>query len=154
MPGSKVRPVPEGYHSVAPYLVVPGVAKLIEFLKQAFDAREVGRMARPDGSVQHAEVRIGDSAVMMGEPVPPVAPSPCTLHLYLPDVDAAYRRAIAAGATPVSEPADQFYGDRTAGVRDPSGNCWYLATHVEDVTPGEMERRARAAGPSTESKSS
>jgi PhnB protein len=140
-----VRPIPEGYHTVTPYLVVPGVPELIEFLKQAFDARETGRFAGPDGTIMHAEVRIGDSPVMMGEPAGGVQPIPAMLHLYVEDVDAAYRRALAAGATSVREPADQFYGDRSAGVKDCFGNQWWMATHVEDVSPEEMERRAAAA---------
>jgi PhnB protein len=142
----KVKPVPDGYHSITPYLTVPGVLKLIEFLKHAFDAKQTELMMRPDGGVKHAEIRIGDSAVMLGEPTGSWQSSPGTLYLYLADVDAAYGRAIAAGATSLMEPADQFYGDRNAGVQDPSGNRWWLATHIEDVSPEEMQRRAKAAG--------
>lgn len=140
-----VKPIPEGYHTVTPYLTVPGVARLIEFLKQAFGAEEKERMARPDGAVMHAEVRIGDSMVMLGEPSGNFSPMPAMIYLYVDDTDAAYRRALEAGATSMMEPADQFYGDRNAGVKDPSGNLWWIATHKEDVPPEEMKRRAEAA---------
>jgi uncharacterized glyoxalase superfamily protein PhnB len=139
-----VKPIPDGYRTVTPYLVVPGVARLIEFLKQSFDAEEIHRFPGPGGRVMHAEVRIGDSIVMMGEPSGEVQPIPAMLHLYVPDADAAYHRALKAGATSVREPADQFYGDRSAGVRDPCGNQWWVATHIEDVSPEEMQRRSAA----------
>lgn len=137
-----VKPIPDGYHSVTPYLVVEGVAKLIEFLKQAFDATEKERMSRPDGTVMHAEVKIGDSVVMMGEAAGEFSPMPSMLHLYVNDTDAVYKRAMEAGATSVREPADQFYGDRSAGIKDPCGSTWYIATHQEDVSPEEMAKRA------------
>jgi PhnB protein len=121
------------------------VGKLIDFLKQAFDATEIERMARPDGTVHHAWVKIGDSMVMMGEPPDPSKSKPAALYLYVNDVDATYRRAIQAGATSLSEPADMFYGDRGAGVEDASGNTWWIATHIEDVAPEEVQRRAVAA---------
>jgi uncharacterized glyoxalase superfamily protein PhnB len=113
-------------------------------LKQAFAAQELGRMARPDGVVMHAEVKIGDSKMMMGEPMGEWKARPCALYLYVEDVDAVYQRAIQAGGTSVTEPSDQFYGDRTGGVIDPSGNYWGIATHVEDVSHEEMEKRAAA----------
>ena len=140
-----VKAVPDGYHTVTPYLVVPGVARLMDFLREAFGAAEVMRHARPDGSVQHAEVCIGDSMVMMGEPQPGSEPRPATVCLYLSDVDETYRKAIAAGGKSLREPADQFYGDRSGGVQDPCGNQWWISTHVEDVAPEELERRAAAA---------
>jgi uncharacterized glyoxalase superfamily protein PhnB len=139
-----VQAIPNGSHSITPYLVVEGVPKLIEFLKQAFGAQELGRMARPDGGVMHAEVKVGDSKLMMGEPMGDWKAKPCSLYLYVEDVDAVYQRAIQAGGTSVSEPADQFYGDRTGGVIDPSGNYWGIATHVEDVSHEEMAKRAAA----------
>ncbi len=139
-----VKPVPDGYHSVTPYLTVPGVARLIDFLKEAFGAVEIERMARGDGTVQHAQVKIGDSFVMMGEPQPP-RPSPATLYLYVDNVDEVYRRAIEAGGKSLREPRNEFYGDRGGGVEDPAGNQWWIATHVEDVSPEELQRRARAA---------
>jgi PhnB protein len=139
-----VRPIPEGFHTVTPYLVVQGVPKLLDFLKQAFDAHEIMRMPRPDGIIMHAEVRIGDSPVMMGEAVGEHKPRPSCLYLYVENADATYKRALQAGATSTMEPADQFYGDRHAGVVDPVGNQWWIATHIEDVPPDELARRAEA----------
>lgn len=139
-----VKPIPKGYHSVTPYLVVEGVAKLIDFLRQAFDAQEIHRMRRPDGTIMHAEVRIGDSIVMMGEPMGEFHAMPGGLHLYVNDADAVYKRALQAGAISMREPANQFYGDRTAGVKDPVGNHWWIATHKEDVSPEELQKRAEA----------
>jgi PhnB protein len=138
-----VKPVPEGYHTATPYLVVPGVAKVIDFLKQAFDATEIHeRLSRPDGAIMHAEVKIGDSPIMMGEPMGQSAPMPAFVYLYVADTDACYQRALKAGATSLMEPADQFYGDRNAGVRDSAGNVWWIGTHIEDVAPEELARRA------------
>ena len=133
-----------GYHTVTPYLVVHGVAKLIDFLKQTFGAREKERMQRPDGAVMHAEVTIGDSTIMMGEPMAEFPPMPANVYVYVADVDTVYRRALQAGATSLREPADQFYGDRNAGVQDPYGNQWWIATHIEDLSPKELERRMRS----------
>jgi PhnB protein len=139
-----IKPIPEGYHSVMPYLVVQGVPTLLDFLKQAFDATEIFRMPRPDGTIMHAEVKIGDSIVMMGEAAGEFQPMPGAIHLYVNEADATYQRALQAGATSVMEPADQFYGDRSAGVKDPVGNRWWIATHQEDVPPEELARRADA----------
>jgi PhnB protein len=139
-----VNPIPSGYHTVTPYLIVRDAAQLIEFLKQAFDAQDSVRMARPDGRIMHAEVRIGDSVVMMGEPGDETQLRPCMIHLYVDDADAAYQRALQAGASSVREPANQFYGDRSAGVKDAFGNHWWIATHVEDVPLEEMKKRAEA----------
>jgi PhnB protein len=141
---TKVKPVPEGYHTVSPYIVVSGVDKLIEFAKQAFGAAEVYVSKRPDGSVQHAEVKIGDSIVMMGEGQD-IKKFPAMLHLYIEDVDAVYQRALQAGAKSIREPSDQPYGDRSGGVEDAFGNQWWISTHVADVPSEEMERRAKAA---------
>jgi uncharacterized glyoxalase superfamily protein PhnB len=140
-----VKAIPEGHHTVTPYLLVRGVDRLIDFLKRAFAAEEVLRTKRPDGAIAHAQVRIGDSMVMMGEPGPDHPLLPAMLYLYVEDVDAVYRRALAAGAVSLSEPADMFYGDRTAGVKDEHGNQWWIATHKEDVPPEELTRRAEAA---------
>jgi uncharacterized glyoxalase superfamily protein PhnB len=139
-----VKPIPEGFHSVTPYLVVENAAKLIDFTKQVFGAEEKERMQTPDGRIMHAEVRIGDSVIMLGEPMGDQKPMPTALYLYVSDADAVYRRALAAGAVSLMEPADQFYGDRNAGVKDPAGNLWWIATHKEDVPREEMERRAQA----------
>ena len=140
-----VKAVPEGHHSVTPYLVVQGAGKLIDFMKAAFDAQEVSRMSMPDGSIGHAEMRIGDSMVMLGEARDQWKAMPTSLYLYLEGVDAVYARALAAGATVVSEPKDQFYGDRSGAVLDMCGNFWWMATHVEDVSEEEMKHRMEAA---------
>ncbi|MGB3715887.1 MAG: VOC family protein [Candidatus Promineifilaceae bacterium] len=136
--------IPEGYHTVTPYLVVIGVAELIKFLEEAFDAEQRELLTTPDGGIMHAEVKIGDSTVMMGEPSNESDAIPALLYLYVEDVNAAYKKAIEAGATSLREPEDQFYGDRSAAVRDASGNQWWLATHVEDVPADEMQKRASA----------
>jgi PhnB protein len=139
-----VKPIPDGYHSVTVYLTVPGVARLMDFLKQAFGAQEIERMQEPGGRVGHAQMKIGDTFVMMGEPQAPNQPKPCNLYLYVENVDAVYRQAIEAGGKSISEPKDQFYGDRSGAVEDPSGNGWWIATHIEDVSAEEIARRARA----------
>jgi PhnB protein len=140
-----VKPVPEGFHTVTPYLVLSGVARLIDFLKQAFDATEMHRSARPDGTVMHAQVKIGDSPIMMGEVWGGFPAKTAALYLYVPDTDALYKRALAAGAVSIMEPMDMFYGDRNGGVRDFAGNEWWIATHIEDVPRAELERRAEEA---------
>ena len=139
-----VQPIPKGFHTLTPYLVVEGIPKLIDFLKQAFGAQETFRLTRPDGGVMHAELKIGDSIVMMGEAMGQWKAKPCSLYLHVEDVDAVYQRAIQAGGTSVGEPKDQFYGDRSAGVIDPSGNYWGIGTHIEDVSHAEMEKRFAA----------
>ena len=138
-----VQPIPEGYSTVTPYLIVEGAEGVLEFVKQAFAAEQRFRMDRADGTVGHAEVTIGDSVVMVAEAGEQWAAMPGGLHLYVDDCDATYARALAAGATSLQEPANQFYGDRSGGVRDPAGNIWWITTHVEDVPPDELERRAR-----------
>ncbi len=136
-----VRPIPEGFRTVTPYLVVKGVPRLIEFLVRAFEAEEAERTTLPDGTIMNVSLRIGDSMIMMGEARGEFAPMPASILLYVKDADALYRRALDAGAASMMEPADQFYGDRNAGVRDPAGNLWWIATHIEDVPPDEMKRR-------------
>jgi PhnB protein len=128
-----IKPIPEGYHTVTPYLVVKGAAQLIDFLKQAFDAEEIQRMALPDGTISHAEVRIGDSVVMLGEAQGEYPSMPAMLHLYVEDVDTVYQRVLGAGATSLREPVNEFYGDRIGGVRDSFGNQWWIATHMESL---------------------
>jgi PhnB protein len=142
---TKVKPVPEGYHTVCPYIVVPGIAKLIDFAKQVFGATEVFLHKRPDGTVMHAEIKIGDSIIMMGEAPEGTKNFPAMLHLYMDGVDGLYQKAIQAGARSLREPADQPHGDRSGGVEDAFGNQWWISTHIEDVTSEEMERRAKAA---------
>jgi len=133
---------PEGFHTVNPYLVVKGAAEVIEFLTKAFDAREVGeRFKSPDGKIMHSAVQIGDSMVELGDA--PAEPMPMNLHMYVDDVDAMYLRAIRAGGVSVREPTTTFYGERSAGVKDPGGNNWWLACHVEDVSAEEIIRRAK-----------
>jgi PhnB protein len=141
---TKTTPIPKGYHTVTPVLTVHEAAKLIEFLKQAFDAKETYRLPGPDGEVMHAEVKIGDSMVMVGEATDQWKPMPATIALYVEDTDAWYKRALQAGATSVREPSDQFYGDRSAGVKDSAGNQWWIHTHIEDVPPEELQKRAEA----------
>ena len=141
---TKATPIPKGYHTVTPVLTVHGAAKLIEFLKQAFDAKETYRLPGPNGEVMHAEVKIGDSMVMVGEATDQWKPMPATIALYVEDTDAWYKRALQAGATSVREPSDQFYGDRSAGVKDSAGNRWWIHTHIEDVPPDEIKKRAEA----------
>ena len=142
-----VKPKPDAYHSVTPYLVVPGVAKLIDFMKQVFGAVETEQMEGAGGRIMHAEVKIGDSVIMMGEPMGGEWKSmPAMLYVYVADTDAVYERALQAGATSIMEPADQFYGDRNAGVKDTFGNQWWIATHKEDVSREELMRRAEKLG--------
>lgn len=140
------KPVPDGFHTVTPYLVVQGVARLLDFLKAAFNAVEIERHARPDGVVSHAQVRIGDSMIMVGDPTGATRdwqkPLSAALYLYVPDCDTMYRSALRAGATSLQEPTDMFYGDRHGGVVDSWGNQWWIATHKEDVSPEELRRRA------------
>src|SRR5215469_16840367 len=126
----RAKSVPEGYHTVTPYLVVPGVDGLIRFLTEAFDAEEVQRPPTPDGRIAHAEVRIGDSRVMMGEPMEAGGAKTAMLFLYVDDADASYQSAIRAGATCVREPRDEAHGDRMGGVQDAWGNQWWLATPI------------------------
>ena len=141
-----VKPIPEGYHSVTPYLIAQNAAKVLDFVKQTFDAQELFRMPGPNGTIGHAEFRIGDSMVMISDGGEQFPPMPCSLYVYVNDVDATYKRALQAGGISVKEPADQFYGDRSASVKDSAGNLWGFATHIEDVSPEELERRAKALG--------
>jgi uncharacterized glyoxalase superfamily protein PhnB len=139
-----VQAKPEGYSTVTPYFIVPGAADFIDFLKQAFGAQERMRHGLPDGKIMHAEVQLGDSVIMLSDATPEFEPTRCSTHLYVDDVDAMYKRGVAAGGKSLREPADQFYGDRSAGIEDRFGNQWWLATHVEDVSPEEMQRRQAA----------
>lgn len=139
-----VKPVPEGYHTVTPCFTVVNAAELVEFMQRAFGAVETCRMTTPDGAIRHAELRIGDSMVMVGQAHGEWQARTNAVCLYVPDADATYRQALAAGARSLQAPATQFYGDRSAGVQDAQGNTWWIATHVEDVPPEELERRAAA----------
>lgn len=140
-----VKPIPDGITAITPYITVVGVARLIDFLTQAFDAVVEERADGPGGVVMHAMLRIGGAVVMMGETNDPAKTMPAQIYMYTVDADEAYRRAMAAGATSVREPRDEFYGDRVGGVKDPTGSLWWVATHKEDVTPEEIERRMKEA---------
>jgi PhnB protein len=148
-----VKPVPEGYHTVTPYLAVDDAAEAIEYYKKAFGAKERVRMDTPDGKIGHAELEIGDSLVMLSDPLPQASTKPpkelggtsAGVFLYVEDVDAVVKQAVDAGATIAMEVADQFWGDRFGTVADPFGHVWSIATHVEDVPPEEMAERAKAA---------
>lgn len=138
-----VKPIPEGYHAVTPYLTVHGAAKVIDFLKAAFGAKSVNEpMKRPDGKIMHAAVKIGDSLVMIADESDMAQATPSSLYVYVPNVDNVYQLAVKAGGKSVMEPADMFYGDRCGAVKDPSGNTWSIATHREDVAPLELAKRA------------
>jgi PhnB protein len=144
---AKAKPIPDGYHSITPYLVIKGAAKAIDYYKKAFAATEVMRMAMPDGTVGHAELKIGDSIFMMGEEMPqmgyraPQGSTPVGLMIYVDDVDRVFKQAIAAGGRVDKDVQNQFYGDRSGTLYDPFGHMWTIATHVEDVSPEEMKRR-------------
>jgi PhnB protein len=135
-------PIPRGYHSVTPFLAIQNVPQFIEFAKRAFGAKEIQRLEKPDGSVMHAEIRIGDSIIMVGDAGPGQTPSKATLYLYVDNADLVYENAINAGATSVERPRDHFYGDHAGGINDPSGNQWWIATHVEDVPEEVLRKRA------------
>jgi PhnB protein len=136
--------VPEGFQSIVPYIHVDGAAAFLEFITKAFGAKETFRSNTPEGKIMHAAARIGDAMIEVSDATDQWQAMPCAIHLYLPDPDGAYRSALAAGATSLYEPADMFYGERSAGVADPFGNKWYIATHVEDISAEEMEARQRA----------
>jgi len=141
-----VKSIPDGYHTVTPYLTVRNAPKVIEFLKQAFGAKlSHDAIKRPDGSIMHAQVTIGDSRVMIAEENEMAKATVSTLYIYVPNVDNVYQQAIKAGGSTVMEPMDMFYGDRSGGVTDPFGHIWHLATHIEDVSHEEIGRRAAAA---------
>lgn len=146
------NPIPDGYHAVTPYLICRNAARAIEFYAKAFDAKELFRFPGPNGTIGHAELAIGDSRVMMADESPDgvwkspqsVGGTPVTMVLYVKDVDAVFRQAVAAGATAVREVQDQFYGDRMGTLQDPFGHVWTIGTHIEDVSLEEMQRRAAA----------
>jgi PhnB protein len=149
-----VKPIPEGYHSVTPYLIINGATEAIEFYKQAFGATELFRFPAPGGKIGHAEIKIGDSPIMLADEHPDMGykgpqalgGSPVSLMIYVEDVDTVFNRSVTAGATVKEAVQDKFYGDRSGSVVDPFGHIWHLATHKEDVSMDEMERRAKAQG--------
>jgi PhnB protein len=146
------HPIPAGYHSITPYLVVSGAAGALEFYRRAFGATELMKLGTPDGKILHAEIRIGDAPVMLADEFPEagfrsaasIGNTPVILMLYVEDADATFERAIEAGATAIRPVADQFYGDRSGVLRDPFGHVWNIATFVEDVSPEEMKKRFAA----------
>lgn len=148
-----VKPIADGYHSVTPYLIVRGAARAIEYYKQAFGATELFRMDAPGNKIGHAEIKIGDSPVMLADEHPErgakspesYGGSPVSLMIYVEDVDTVFTRALAAGGTEKQPLKDQFYGDRSGTLTDPFGHTWTVATHKEDVAPEEMQRRMAAA---------
>ena len=147
-----VKPIPEGYHSVTPYLICKNAAKAIDFYKAAFGAKETVRMPGPGGKVMHAELLIGNSYIMLADEAPErdsrspesIGGTPVGFMIYVPDVDAQFKQAIAAGGKVVMPVADQFYGDRSGTLVDPSGHKWTIGTHKEDVSSEEMQRRMAA----------
>jgi len=146
-----VKHIPEGYHTFTPYLMIAGAAEALEFYKQAFGATELCRIASPGGQIGHAEIRIGDSIIMLADEAPQMGRrgpkslggTPVGLMLYVPDVDAMVKQAVALGAVLESPVQNQFYGDRSGTLKDPFGHQWTIATHIEDVPPDEMARRAQ-----------
>jgi uncharacterized glyoxalase superfamily protein PhnB len=136
-----VKPVPEGFHTVTPFLVADDANKLIEFIKKAFNGNVTYMIKSDDGIVRHATVKIGDSMVMVSNGTEIYKPMPCMLHLYVEDVDTVYRQAVKAGGESIREPRDEFYGDRSSAVRDAWDNQWWIASHIEDVSDAEMKKR-------------
>jgi PhnB protein len=148
-----VKPIPEGYHTLSPYLAVEDANQAIDYYKKAFGAKERVRMEAPGGAIGHAELEIGDSVVMLSDPFPQSSTRPpkelggssVSVFMYVEDVDAVVKRAVDSGATVLMEVEDQFWGDRFGTVQDPFGHSWSIATHVEDVAPEEIAERAKAA---------
>ena len=144
------KPIPDGYQAVTPYLIVKNAAQALEFYKRALGATESFRLASPDGKIGHAEMRIGDSVVMLADEHPEmghvgprtIGGTPVSLHVYVEDVDTRFKQAIAAGGKETRAVTDQFYGDRSGSFEDPYGHLWHLSTHKEDVSPQEIDRRA------------
>ena len=147
------QPIPEGYPRVTPYLIVDGASAAIDFYTSVLGATERMRMSAPDDRVGHAELEVGDSVIMLADESPEmdarsprtVGGTPVSLHVYVEDADSTFERAIGAGATALQQVEDKFYGDRSGSFEDPFGHRWHVATHVEDVPPGEMQKRAAAA---------
>lgn len=147
-----VKAIPDGYHSATPYLIVDGAARALDFYKRAFGAKELLRIPAPGDRVGHAEIKVGDSVIMLADEHPEIdargplhyGGSPVSILLYVDDVDTLFKQAVAAGGTEVRPVADQFYGDRSGTLKDPFGHSWHLSTHKEDVSPEELNRRMAA----------
>jgi len=155
----KAQAIPKGHHTVTPSLFVAGAAKAIDFYKKALGAEEMMRFPAPDGTIMHAQIRIGDSIIMLGDEMPDqggrspksIGGTPVSFFVYGENVDAAWKRAVDAGAKPVVPLADQFWGDRTGCLEDPFGHQWWLAQHIEDLTPEELRKKAEAFFSQTQS---
>lgn len=139
-----VSPIPEGYHTLTPYLVINDAALEIDFLQNAFGAKVEHCSRRPTGEIMHASLQVGTSKLMLGQAAGPFKALPAAIYMYVEDVDAVYRRALEAGAKSTMEPSNQFYGDRNAGVEDANGITWWLGTHIEDIPEEELARRSAA----------
>ena len=147
-----VKPIPAGHHTVTPYLVIKNGVKAMDFYKAAFGATEIFKLVMPDGRLGHGEIRVGDSVIMMSDEFPEyggkspqtLGGSPVNIHLYVEDVDAFFKKAVGAGAIERKPVKDQFYGDRSGQLEDPFGHLWWVATHKEDVSPDEMQKRVNA----------
>jgi PhnB protein len=147
-----VKTIPAGHHTVTPYLAIKKAVEALEFYKKAFGAVEINKLLMPDGRLGHAEIRLGDSVIMLadefpeygGKAPPTLGGSPVNIHLYVDDVDAFFKKALAAGAKERKPVMDQFYGDRSGQLEDPYGHLWWVATHKEDVAPDEIQRRVQA----------
>jgi len=142
-----VKAQPDGYHAVTPTLVVDGAAKVIDFATRTFGAQERMRMPTTDGKIAHAELEVGDSVIMVSDPMGDFPAAPGYLHVYVDDCDSVFKKALAAGGKSQMEPKDEFYGDRVGNVIDPCGNRWTISTHIEDVSEAEMEKRMAAMAP-------
>jgi PhnB protein len=137
-----VNPIPEGFSTLTPFLVVEGAAKFLEFVKKAFDAKITIAMKNPEGQIMHATAKIGDSQIMVADAMQGMKAMPCMLYLYVEEIDATYKQALKAGGKSLREPVDEFYGDRSAAITDEWNNQWWVATHIEDVDEDEIKRRA------------
>jgi PhnB protein len=140
MPES-VKAVPEGFHTITSYFIVNNGKAFIDFVKNAFGAAEQRISTMPDGRIMHAQLKIGDSIIMMGEATNDWQPMPSVIYMYMQDIDEVYNNAISAGGKSLRQPINEFYGDRVCGIEDPTGNQWWIATHIEDVSPEEMKKR-------------
>lgn len=136
-----VTPIPAGFHTITPYIVIPGVSTVLNFIAKAFDAQEIRRVSFPDGTIMNVEVRIGNSMLMFAEARGEYR-MPGSIYMYVPDTDAVFLKAVQAGGEALMEPADQFYGDRNAAIIDPCGNYWWIATRVKEVTDEELQKGA------------
>lgn len=142
----EVKPIPEGYRTITPYLTVKGARNLIKFLEKAFDAKNMRQTLRPDGTIANAEVLIGDSMIMVADGTEFWSPAPSSIYMYVENCDTVYRKAVELGGESLMEPQNMYYGDRNAGIRDFCGNMWWIGTHIEDVADEEIQDRAEAAG--------